>query len=206
MGHTAWAPEGREGRYQAGPKGRSLEVGARRAPRLLVHIYLYHIFYIYLSIANKGRSSDWTNSCKPLISRLITMGIMMTMMPMMTMIKWRWSWWQRLPIHMGGSMVGEHAPIRDPCLVVSCPTRWSLYWYLGFYDDHLSQHPDNRERVQQCRDTCLVDAVQIDAVLADDLENMTSSMMMMSMSMSMMKMMMMMMMMKMMMMMMMPMR
>ena len=28
--------EGREGRYQAGPKGRSLEVGARRAPRLLV--------------------------------------------------------------------------------------------------------------------------------------------------------------------------
>ena len=26
MGHTAWAPEGREGRYQAGPKGRNLEV------------------------------------------------------------------------------------------------------------------------------------------------------------------------------------
>ena len=25
MGHTAWAPEGREGRYQAGPKGRSLK-------------------------------------------------------------------------------------------------------------------------------------------------------------------------------------
>ena len=25
MGHTAWAPEGREGRYQAGPKGRNLE-------------------------------------------------------------------------------------------------------------------------------------------------------------------------------------
>ena len=39
MGHTALAPEGREERYQAGPKGRSLEVGARRAPRLLVHIY-----------------------------------------------------------------------------------------------------------------------------------------------------------------------
>ena len=36
VGHTAWAPEGREGRYQAGPKGRTLEVGARRAPRLLV--------------------------------------------------------------------------------------------------------------------------------------------------------------------------
>ena len=43
MGHTAWAPEGREGRYQAGPKGRSLEVGARRAPRLLVlHIFVCH--------------------------------------------------------------------------------------------------------------------------------------------------------------------
>ena len=40
MGHTAWAPEGREGRYQAGPKGRNLEVGARMAPRLLVQIYL----------------------------------------------------------------------------------------------------------------------------------------------------------------------
>ena len=26
----AWAPEGREGRYQAGPKGRNLEVGPRR--------------------------------------------------------------------------------------------------------------------------------------------------------------------------------
>ena len=36
MGHTAWAPEGREGRSQGGPKGRRLEVGARRAPKLLV--------------------------------------------------------------------------------------------------------------------------------------------------------------------------
>ena len=26
VGHTAWAPEGREGRYQAGRKGRNLEV------------------------------------------------------------------------------------------------------------------------------------------------------------------------------------
>ena len=26
--------------------------------------------------------------------------------------------------------------------LVSCPTRWYLYWYLGFCDDH---HPDNRE-------------------------------------------------------------
>ena len=27
MGHTAWGHEGREGRSQAGPKGRQLEVG-----------------------------------------------------------------------------------------------------------------------------------------------------------------------------------
>ena len=39
VGHTAWAPVGREGRSQAGPKGRKLEVGARRAPRLLVSSY-----------------------------------------------------------------------------------------------------------------------------------------------------------------------
>ena len=32
VGHTAWAPEGREGRSQAGPKGHQIEVGARRAP------------------------------------------------------------------------------------------------------------------------------------------------------------------------------
>ena len=36
MGHTAWAPKGREGRSQADPKGLQLQVGARRAPRLLV--------------------------------------------------------------------------------------------------------------------------------------------------------------------------
>ena len=36
VGHTAWVPEGREGRSQAGPKGRKLEVGAQRAPKLLV--------------------------------------------------------------------------------------------------------------------------------------------------------------------------
>ena len=29
---AAWAPEGREGRSQGGPKGHQLEVGARRAP------------------------------------------------------------------------------------------------------------------------------------------------------------------------------
>ena len=37
MGHTASAPKGREGRSQAGPKGYELEVGAQRAPKLLVH-------------------------------------------------------------------------------------------------------------------------------------------------------------------------
>ena len=31
VGHTAWAPKGGEGRSQGGPKGRRLEVGARRA-------------------------------------------------------------------------------------------------------------------------------------------------------------------------------
>ena len=36
VGHTAWVPEGCEGRSQAGPKGRKLEVGAQRAPKLLV--------------------------------------------------------------------------------------------------------------------------------------------------------------------------
>ena len=36
VGHTAWAPEGRKGRSQAGPKGRKLDVGAQRAPRILV--------------------------------------------------------------------------------------------------------------------------------------------------------------------------
>ena len=47
MGHTASAPEGREGRYQAGLKGRNLEVVARRAPRLLVK---YITLYIVLQL------------------------------------------------------------------------------------------------------------------------------------------------------------
>ena len=33
VGHTAWAPEGCEGRSQGGPKGRRIEVEARRAPQ-----------------------------------------------------------------------------------------------------------------------------------------------------------------------------
>ena len=36
VGHTARVPEGCEGRSQAGPKGRKLEVGAQRVPKLLV--------------------------------------------------------------------------------------------------------------------------------------------------------------------------
>ena len=35
VGHPAWAPEGREGRSQAGPKPRQLEVRLRRGSRLL---------------------------------------------------------------------------------------------------------------------------------------------------------------------------
>ena len=52
VGHTAWAPEGREGRSQAGPKGRRLEVGARRAHRLLVILYLF-IFILIEKIGTR---------------------------------------------------------------------------------------------------------------------------------------------------------
>ena len=52
VGHTAWAPEGREGRSQAGPKGRQLEVGPRRGPRLLVYI-----FFCILKIGVFGRAA-----------------------------------------------------------------------------------------------------------------------------------------------------
>ena len=58
MGHTAWAPEGREGRYQAGPKGRSLEVGARRAPRLLVFVYFKFHFTLNRFFADKDQIFD----------------------------------------------------------------------------------------------------------------------------------------------------
>ena len=44
MGHMAWAPEGRS---QAGPKDHWLEVGAQRAPTLLVcNIFVSHIFVL----------------------------------------------------------------------------------------------------------------------------------------------------------------
>ena len=39
-------------------------------------------------------------------------------------------------------------------VVVSCPTRWSLYWYLGFCDDHLSTQITERQG-QQCIDLSL---------------------------------------------------
>ena len=48
VGHTAWAPEGREGRSQGGPKGHRLEVGARRAPKLLVSNILHKCLQILL--------------------------------------------------------------------------------------------------------------------------------------------------------------
>ena len=42
--------------------------------------------------------------------------------------------------------------------LVSCPTRWSLYWYLGFCDDHLSTHhyQDNNtyNKARKCSKTC----------------------------------------------------
>ena len=44
-GGVGLSAEGREGHYQAGPKGRNIEVEARRAPRLLVYIYVvYDVF------------------------------------------------------------------------------------------------------------------------------------------------------------------
>ena len=55
VGHTAWVPEGRKGRSQAGPKGRKLEVGAQRAAKLLV-------FHIWNSFNIKDRTCP-TNLC-----------------------------------------------------------------------------------------------------------------------------------------------
>ena len=51
--HTAWAPEGREGQSQAGPKGHKLEVGARRAPKLLVCSYEH--------MPNQGTADNWSD-------------------------------------------------------------------------------------------------------------------------------------------------
>ena len=45
VGHTAWAHEGPEG-----PKGLQLEVGAQRAPRLLVLIYFLYIISLLYNI------------------------------------------------------------------------------------------------------------------------------------------------------------
>ena len=46
MGYTASAPEGHERQSQAGPKGRQLEVEARRAPRLLVFVFCVLLFIV----------------------------------------------------------------------------------------------------------------------------------------------------------------
>ena len=53
--HASWTPEGREGRSQGGLKGRRLEVGARRAPKLLVIIYF--IYVILSAHQDEGRCS-----------------------------------------------------------------------------------------------------------------------------------------------------
>ena len=61
---------GREGRYQAGPKGCSLEVGARRAPRLLVsHISVLWIHtspILFLGIPPSGRKFHKSNIQAPI--------------------------------------------------------------------------------------------------------------------------------------------
>ena len=118
--------------------------------------------FIYLSVSNKGRCSHWTNSCKPLVINLIT--ILDNHNDDLDDLDLDDDHDandnhdndnkddQRLPIHMGRSMVGEHASIRDPCLV---------------------------------------DAIQVNAVLADNLQIMMMSMismMVMMMMMSMMRM------------------
>ena len=68
VGHTAWAPEGREGQSQ-------LEVGARRAPRLLVFVYFVTVFFpwecmrrvvsleLLESVCGKLLSSQETSVC-----------------------------------------------------------------------------------------------------------------------------------------------
>ena len=62
VGHTASAPEGREGRYQAGPKGRSLKIGARRVPRLLVfRIFQFSIPH-YIIPAEEKMKTQQSNS------------------------------------------------------------------------------------------------------------------------------------------------
>ena len=60
VGHTTWAPERREVRSQAGPKGRQLEVGPQRGPRLLV-LYIYRILNIFNSSAERSSFLAWTS-------------------------------------------------------------------------------------------------------------------------------------------------
>ena len=49
MGHTAWAPEGREGQSQADPKGPK---PTRRASKLLVHTY-WHVYNVMIQMIQR---------------------------------------------------------------------------------------------------------------------------------------------------------
>ena len=71
MGHTAWAPEGREGRSQAGPKApkparraATLKSGPGGAPRLLV-------FHIVIVIVIRYCSARWSGSTRMALLLLI---------------------------------------------------------------------------------------------------------------------------------------
>ena len=65
LGHTAWAPEGREGRSQGGPKGRRLEVGApwtssKNYNSINTFVTLYPMFLL----TNQSSDSHWESpSC-----------------------------------------------------------------------------------------------------------------------------------------------
>ena len=63
VGHTAWAPVGRKGRSQEAysQKGLQLEVGARRAPRLLV-LHIFHVCHFHF--IGKICFEKWVNRDK----------------------------------------------------------------------------------------------------------------------------------------------
>ena len=68
----------------------------------------------------------------------------------------RWFYWKgaRMQVDLllvvarmqgdGECLLWRREGSRAHLVSVCCPSRWSLYWYLDFYDDHL------RDRVQQC--------------------------------------------------------
>ena len=63
MGHTAWA-QGRKGQSQRGPKGGKLEVGARRAPKLLVYIYNIYDIYKLIKVVSVAKEYVVLTNCK----------------------------------------------------------------------------------------------------------------------------------------------